>query len=602
MAPLFRLGLVVAVVAACGDATTEASGPSSPSAPSNATRPAAPTAAVEDGLATGTADLGGGGTPGIGVDAVRVPGAAHPIALSAVAAPTVTGGLAALATIQGGAAIAFSFAPDNAAQIVAVDAEGVLRARYEIPDGVGQELVRGFDFDGDSVPDFGLIGVAPMTSPTCGAQQRRTLRVFAGRKAAASASPTLLLSTAVDDPCISLNGAAKTPYVGLAALSIHFGAPGFLAVAPQYSDQGSLFRWTGAGVEALAVITPNTSAYDTTYPGLVSPAPQKTDGSAFVEYTQPFSGLLRTKDGNLAYDAVTSARVLHYAWSPLGTSGVTALVSDRTYLGREHLVGRNYGLLQVDERAQLLTRVGGVTVAEVTWQLRGSTTAVQLADADIAGALERGLWTYDLANDSYVAKRFLGYAYDQQGRGSYNKRVLHPARSHLPTAEGPRLVASVFQMDIPADDGPATGGHWEVHLTNPRGVDSAIVVPDMIVWDLIPRGEGIVDVLASDIDATPVYVPEYTDPSANTIAGWVKARYYPKQETKILRWTAASGGWSTVTTLPGLPYLDVPLPNRFDVLSTAGFRFGAIVALVGRQPALWMKRANGAIEPEPVTW
>jgi hypothetical protein len=553
----------------------------------------------------GMPDLTGGGSAESGVDEVPVPGTTNPIALSAVASPAVAGGLAALATLRGGAALAFAVAQNSATQIVAVDALGVVRGRYDIPDSAGQELVRGFDLDGDGVPDFGLIGAAPMAAPKCGAQKTRTLRVFAGKTSGTSTIPTLLMSIPVNDPCISVNGAAPTPYVGLAPLSIHFGAPGFLAVCPQYTDVGFLFRWTGTGVESLALVTPNTPAYDTTYAGIVQPTPQKTDGSAFISETQPLSGLLRSVGGNLAYHAVSSTRVLHYAWAPLGTSGVTALVSDRTYLGRTGLVGRNYGLFQVDDASQVFSRVGGVSVAEVTWQMRDSPTTVQLAHADLAGALERGLWTYDLAHDQYLATRFLGYVHDHAERGSYDNRVLHPARSHLPTPSGPRLVANIFKLGIPADEGQATGGHWEVHLTNPRGVDSAIVESDMIVWDLIPRGAGVVDVLASDIDPTLVYVPQYIDAGSTTILSWVKARYYPKPVTKVLRWTSTAGGWSTIATLAGLPYLDLPLPNRFDVLSTSGYRFGALVAFdaaTHQKPTLWMRRANGAIEAEPITW
>src|SRR5438034_474680 len=73
----------------------------------------------------------------------------------------------------------------------------------------------------------------PAAAPCAAGALDRTLSIYSG------ADPQVLLAqSTLPDACISINGAAPTPYVSLWEGAVDSGVPGWLAVAPQYYSEG----------------------------------------------------------------------------------------------------------------------------------------------------------------------------------------------------------------------------------------------------------------------------------------------------------------------------------------------------------------------------
>ena len=261
-------------------------------------------------------------------------------------------------------------------------------------------------------------------------------------------------------------------------------------------------------------------------------------------------------------------------------------------------MGRNYGLFEHDEGSGLLWKIGGGPVRSLYDQL----VAKDPGSGDFWAGIERGLFTYDVATATYPSALFVSYAHDQDNRAVFDGRLLHPGHARLPTSGAPRMVYAVFRFD-PGQ--PPTGGHWETVITKPGSSETEQTIPDLVVWDVLEREPGEVDVLASPIDPTPVSVPaSSTNDSPPVITSFVMASYFPKEETQVLRWTARDDVWSPIRTLAGIPHVGVGMPATRTAFSSSGVIHRAVVALDSEKhaaPVLVMRLGDAFVET-PIDW
>lgn len=466
-------------------------------------------------------------------------------------------------------------------------ATGVVRATVATPSGTTEVVATG-DYNGDGVPDISTIQDAGAAAPCAAgpAPRNRTLQVLSG----ANPASVLYANGSVPDPCISINGAATTPYPGLAAASVLFGPPGFLAMAPQYYYAG----WLLGGVSSYfyTAETSSFSAYAAARPMLQPPA----GGLSYHELQQPLNGLLLSYGGGVRLVATTSGRFLQYA---VTTYGPSQLVGDSPFLARNDLVGRTYGLVQHDVHGNPanVANIVGTSAANLYTDVLQGYASGTVTGTDRWAAIERSVAILSMATGS-VDQKFYSYAHDAMASANaytYRNRITYPSSGLLPSssAAGSRMIYNVFD-----------GTTWNIQISAPGATATATAVPDYYVWDVIQRDADTVDILASPIDTTRnIYVPDYVaDDSVGTVQSWRYATYFPQLVTKVFRWSRTAERFTELRSFAGIPRLDQAFPRMPEVSASEGYLRPALrVRTSPTTTALELWTPTGSID-QPIDW
>ncbi len=513
-----------------------------------------------EGEGSTSSALGGGGGAAAGAGAAGGAGAAA--ADGAGAAAAGAGALTSLDVINAvdhgvswsplyvtsAGSIGFWNAAGTSPTVEAFDANGAVRWSKSL--GVGT-LKSGFDLDGDGVTDVALFKSAPHSSCNLDVLYQRSVEIYSG------ASGALLNASSLVDRCILVNGTTYQGSITLSENTLHYGdTAGLVPLAPRYYGQGWFLSWSGTQVQAPFFYTADTASFDA----------YASRAVAHTEESQPFHGMVIGS----RYVGLTSGRFLQYAIGPYGAG---QLLSDAPFLGAPRLAGRSYGLLQhdVNGNPSRVSIVAGTSTQSLYQDfLRGSASNVVTAGFDAWGGIERHVAVHDLDTKA-VHQTFHSYAHDNANGDAYRNRVVFPAQAYLPTtdAAGSRLVYDLFD-----------GHTWNTVITNPGGVESAIVLPNLIVWDVISRGKDEVDVVASPVDtARSVMVPDHVN-DAGLPQSWRAASYFPKQETVIYKWKRSVGQLTPVKTIPNkIPFLGVVFSSPRHVATSEAAHYQTVRSL-----------------------
>lgn len=426
-----------------------------------------------------------------------------------------------------------------------------------------------FDYNGDGSADFATIQ-SVASGLYCGNGANRTNRTFTIFSGAAPATQ-LYVTSPIPDPCISLNGAPTSPYLGLYIGSLQYGASsGAFALIPQYYANG-WFLWNG-GSSATYFYTPETAsfaAYNNDLPMLQPSA----GGLSYQALNQPLNGLMVSYGGGTRYVATASGRFMNFA---VNSYSAAQLLGDRPFLARTDIVGRTYGLLQhdTDGNAAKVMLIAGVSSVNLFNDVVAGYASNTVIGNDPWGALERHISSYDLSTNT-VQQNFYSYAPDPVGGSAngyaYRHRITFPPFARVPSqnAAGSRMVFNVYN-----------GSTWNVHFTTPGGVVSSTILSNYYVWDMIRRDANTVDLIMSPVDTgRMVWVPNHLL-STGYPAGWRQEKYFPQMKTEIFRWTRAAESMALIQTINGgIPYMGPAFPNAGTERSSEGFLYPSVRSL-----------------------
>jgi hypothetical protein len=451
---------------------------------------------------------------------------------------------------------------------------------YTLP---ANTIARGLgDIDDDGYPEVMMLTTSS-TSTTCGNGQTatgRTLFVIAGAN-----TQLLYQSSAIPDACVSVNGAPSAPYQAMHFGAVTAGGGTVLAISPQYYPTA----WLVAPTIATHLYTAETSAY--ALYGAARPMLQPfAQGASYARDQQPFNGIVVAGGAGHRYVAATSGRFAQFA---VANYGAQQLLVDSPFLARTDLVGRTYGLLQQD----VIGNPDNLFLISGTWSadllddvLKGNASNV-VTGSDLHASLERHITRLHVAAGD-VSQRFVSYSGDDNNGNTYVGRITYPSRALLPSQNpaGSRVVYNQFD-----------GSTWSIHISSPGAVESATIVANHYVWDTYQVDADTVELLISPVDtARTVQVPAYL--SANgTVGSWRPATYFPKQETRVWRWTRSSEFASEVAILSGVPDLTLVAPTQ-NPTTSLGYLRRALVVDDGGTKKLVMRELSGAQFLAPRTW
>ena len=425
-------------------------------------------------------------------------------------------------------------------------------------------LFGGFDFDADGFPDVGIARSEDTGAPCGKSTILSTWIDFAQGADGTMHSPVAPL----DSICWTF-ATTTYPTHQWSSLGVMFGAGSpVLALTPYYATTGWFFVFEDGTFRTLAAFHyPSSSAYDDAY---VADRPNAHGtGTSYSMYAHVANGLSVERGGETRLAFFTSARFVEYRVGPLDAA---QLVLDLPYLtaGRTDIVGRNYGLVQVDPGdPDRVVLVAGTSVQTVHADLVAGAMVT-----DPWAGIERHVSIVDLASGS-VDDRFFSYAHDAGDGHQYEGRVAYPANAIVRAAGGSsRLAFNVYE-----------GGHWMLHVTEPGRTADAAVMRDLLLWDIADLDRDGVD----EWVLSPVRDPEDPD---------VSGYYFPKRRLRIARWDESARELVTLAEHDGLvPHLVSAFrePTR---TTSAGYLYPALVTRVGTDELRLVARDAGGV---PVT-
>ncbi len=479
--------------------------------------------------------------------------------------------------ISGGVAVAWS-----GTTVATYDpATGAERGHTTLPAQTISVVGTG-DLNGDGLADVASVQTAPGAMPCATGALDRTLTILSG----ADPSVVLYTSSPLPDACISLNGAAPSAYISVWDGALDIGAPGALALAPQYYSEGWFLD--GGGGTFYTAETAAFASYTAARP-MLQPSAQ---GNSYAPFQQPLNGMIATIAGQPRYVATTSGRFLQFAIAPLSAS---QLIADSPFLARPDIVGRNYGLLEQDTGGDpgKISLIAGTAANDLYSDVMAGSASNTVTGTDLWAAIERHVSVLD-APSGAVVQKFYSYAHDDTDGDTYRNRITYPSYAKLPAHAGPsRLIYNVFD-----------GSTWNIQITEPGGVQSATILAGYYVWDVIPRGADEVDVLASPIDTGRVVeVPDHVVTGTSTVGSWRAASYFPQLTTTVFRWTRDHEQLEQLTSFAGIPRLDLGFPRRATESASSGRLFPSLRA-VGEtgQVVLLIRDANLAPAEHVIDW
>jgi hypothetical protein len=449
-------------------------------------------------------------------------------------------------------AVAFA---SNGGKLAAFDEKDGTRWSINVGDGA---IKSGFDLDDDGTYDVAHFTAVPDSSCNQYVLYKRTVSFYSGKTGG------LLTSSSLVDRCLTINGGASVQaQILLSERSVQYGrTPGNVVLAPAYSGVGWFLHRENGALTAPYFYDAETSAFD----AYTHASPNPFGGAgAFVENSQPLHGIV---SGN-AYVAFTSGRALAYA---IGSYGSEQLTADTTFVGASGIAGRSYGLISEDVRGrpELLALVAGASANVLyTDYFSSRASGVINPGADVWAAIERHVTVYDRAANS-IRQKFVSYAHADGNAHAYTGRILFPATTLLPSAggAGSHIVYNHFD-----------GATWNANITAAGDVETATLLANTFVWDIVARGADDADVIASPIDTTnPAMVPDFVN-DAGTPQSWRSAAYFPKAQLDIYKWHRSTGLAFVRSISDRLPYLGVPFSTPGQMATSEAAHFQSVRGL-----------------------
>jgi hypothetical protein len=418
--------------------------------------------------------------------------------------------------------------------------------------GAGQ-LFGGFDFDGDGIPDLGIVRVTPTGGWWgSGPIDMTSLLFYHG------ADGTFAGSTDPMEDQLWTFGNVAYPTQQWATDTVIFGSGQTMLVGPQYSTTSWFLQGVGQSLATVGALDyPSTAAYDLEY---TQAQPNPFDGSTdYIAHSEVANGLIvNTAAGPVAV-FWTTARVVQYSVGPLGSN---QLISDDPYLngGRSDLAGRAYGLVAQDpnDPDDLSLLAGTSAMALYTDAVTGKIAY------DPLGGIERHVDIYSVSGDAPLQQLFYSYAHDDGNAYLYNGRVAFPADPYLRVAPGTpsRLAYNVF-----------SDGEWCLHISQPGSVNDAVIIPDVYLWDIVDLGNGRDELI--------------TSPTRGS------APYFPQWKTVCYTWNDATLSLNTKLAINGgIPYITEHFRTP-TTSSSQGYLFPVNVAMVDGRPSLILTSPQG---------
>jgi hypothetical protein len=420
-----------------------------------------------------------------------------------------------------------------------------------------------FDFDGDGSPDLGTIESAA-TSISCDDGNKimsRAYSVLSGR----NLSQLKYKSGQINDLCVPINNAETAQSTSLHLGAFQYGTQaGAIALAPQYLETG-WFLLSGAGSFFYPPTTPGYGNYINAKP-MLQPS---SGGLSYQRYSAPLTGFVVQVNGASRYVATSSGRFMSYT---MGANSTQQLLGDSTFLARPDIVGRNYGLLQHDisGNPNKIFLITGTPAKDLFDDVKKGYASSVVTGSDLWAGIERHVSVLDMSQMA-VTQKFYSYAHDGGEANTYRNRITYPSLARLPSksSAGSRMAYNVFD-----------GSTWSIHISIPGGVASQSILANYYVWDLVQVDNDTVDIITSPIDLSrKVWIPNFTT-AKGLVGSWRQENYFPEIKTKIFRWTRQSEMMSLKSTITGgIPYVEIPFPNRGTEASGTGYLFPSLRAM-----------------------